>query len=173
MGSGLYRRSWTSLPTTFISAQRLSERTVALNGNLLPKRKRTFEFLNSRKLTYWEDGWQAAFQGRAHHCVRNPALVPYAANVNDGKRAEFSTSLCDACAFVHPCWQTRVGGLQRKLFLTFLLRFAGSIVSDIMLFSWTQYMSNRAIANCLLRSTIRFPTLHPISSVQNCATVIN
>ena len=38
------------------------------------------------------------------------------------------------CAFVHPCWQTRVGGLQRKLFLTFLRRFAGSIVSDIMLF---------------------------------------
>jgi hypothetical protein len=28
MGSGLYRRSWTSLPTPFISAQRLSERTV-------------------------------------------------------------------------------------------------------------------------------------------------
>jgi hypothetical protein len=27
-GSGLYRRSWTSLPTTFISAQRLSEHTV-------------------------------------------------------------------------------------------------------------------------------------------------
>jgi hypothetical protein len=25
-GSGLYRRSWTSLPTPFISAQRLSER---------------------------------------------------------------------------------------------------------------------------------------------------
>jgi hypothetical protein len=27
-GSGLYRRSWTSLPTPFISAQRLSERNV-------------------------------------------------------------------------------------------------------------------------------------------------
>jgi transposase len=26
--SGLYRRSWTSLPTPFISAQRLSERTI-------------------------------------------------------------------------------------------------------------------------------------------------
>jgi hypothetical protein len=29
MGSGLYRRSWTSLPTPFISAQRLSERRSA------------------------------------------------------------------------------------------------------------------------------------------------
>jgi hypothetical protein len=29
MFSGLYRRSWTSLPTSFISAQRLSERTVS------------------------------------------------------------------------------------------------------------------------------------------------
>jgi hypothetical protein len=29
-GSGLYRRSWTSLPTLFISAQWLSERTVQL-----------------------------------------------------------------------------------------------------------------------------------------------
>jgi len=28
MGSGLYRRSWTSLPTAFISAQRLSELPV-------------------------------------------------------------------------------------------------------------------------------------------------
>jgi hypothetical protein len=28
MGSGLYRRSWTSRPTPFISAQRLSESTV-------------------------------------------------------------------------------------------------------------------------------------------------
>jgi hypothetical protein len=28
MGSGLYRRSWTSLSTTFVSAQRLSKRTV-------------------------------------------------------------------------------------------------------------------------------------------------
>jgi hypothetical protein len=26
--TGLYRRSWTSLPTPFISAQRLSERTL-------------------------------------------------------------------------------------------------------------------------------------------------
>jgi hypothetical protein len=26
--TGLYRRSWTSLPTPFVSAQRLSERTV-------------------------------------------------------------------------------------------------------------------------------------------------
>jgi hypothetical protein len=29
-GSGLHRRSWTSLPTAFVSAQRLSERTVQL-----------------------------------------------------------------------------------------------------------------------------------------------
>jgi hypothetical protein len=27
-GLGLYRRSWTSLPTPFVNAQRLSERTV-------------------------------------------------------------------------------------------------------------------------------------------------
>jgi hypothetical protein len=37
-GSSLYRRSWTSLPTPFINAQRLSERTVyecTQNANLI------------------------------------------------------------------------------------------------------------------------------------------
>jgi hypothetical protein len=32
MRSGLYKRLWTSLPTPFISAQRLSERTVLSNS---------------------------------------------------------------------------------------------------------------------------------------------
>jgi threonine/homoserine efflux transporter RhtA len=35
MGSGLCRRPWTSLPTPFISAQRLSERTVFSNITIL------------------------------------------------------------------------------------------------------------------------------------------
>jgi len=37
MGSGLYRRSWTSLPTPFISARQLSERTVYLHAWRLRK----------------------------------------------------------------------------------------------------------------------------------------
>jgi len=42
-------------------------------------------------------------------------------------------SLPVVLGFVHPYRQTRVGGPRTILLLTFFLRFAGSIVTDIVL----------------------------------------
>lgn len=105
-------------------------RNIVLNDTFLPERKWTFGVFKSRELTCWPDGWQE----RSRHDVRAP-IFPCAAKVNDGQHTLNFLCRCVMCLHLFtPADKTRVGGLQRKLFLTFLLRFAGSIVSDIMLF---------------------------------------